>query len=81
MEGEWLTGEYARRPKQPLRFYMDVGIHEGGNPSMAVVNRHLRDVLTARGYDVARYVEFNGGHDYLVWRGTLADGLMTLLGD
>ena len=80
VEGEWLTRQFALRDKVPVRFYMDVGIHEAGNPSMAVVNRHLRDVLQAKGYDVVRYVEFNGGHDYLVWRGTLADGLIALLG-
>ena len=41
-------------------------------------NRHLRDVLRAREYDVA-YREFNGGHDYACWRGGLADGLANLL--
>ncbi len=81
VEGEWLTRQYALRDKVDVRFYMDVGIHEAGNPSMAVVNRHLRNVLQAKGYDVVRYVEFNGGHDYLVWRGTLADGLIALLGE
>jgi len=33
-----------------------------------------------RGYPV-RYREFNGGHDYLCWRGALADGLVAPLGD
>lgn len=27
------------------------------------------------------YREFAGGHDYVWWRGTLADGLIALLGE
>ena len=41
-------------------------------------NRHLRDVLRAKGYDVT-YREVGGGHDFVHWRAMLADGLMTLL--
>ena len=41
-------------------------------------NRHLRDVLLAKGYDVI-YREVGGGHDFVHWRAMLADGLMTLL--
>ena len=42
-------------------------------------NRHMRDVLLAKGYEV-HYREFIGGHDYLSWRGLLADGLIALIG-
>jgi hypothetical protein len=44
-----------------------------------VPNRQLRDVLRAKGYEV-RYQEFAGDHDYINWRGTLADGLIWLFG-
>ena len=33
--------------------------------------------LEAKGY-VVQYHEFNGGHEILIWRGTLADGLCAL---
>jgi enterochelin esterase family protein len=35
-------------------------------------------VLLAKSYDV-HFQEFAGGHDYLSWRGTLADGLILLM--
>jgi enterochelin esterase family protein len=40
---------------------------------------YLAELLLAKGYDV-RYQQFNSGHDYLNWRGTLADGLIALVG-
>jgi enterochelin esterase family protein len=39
----------------------------------------MRDVLLAKSYEV-HYQQFNSGHDYLNWRGTLADGLIALVG-
>ncbi len=83
-EHEWLTKQFAASPKLPVRFYMDVGLMEsdptpGKGPSMVVANRHLREVLRAKGYSV-HYAEFNGGHEYINWRGTLAEGLLTLVG-
>ncbi len=63
---------------------MDAGSDEidlwGYGRSILVTNRHLRDVLLAKGYEV-HYQEFAGGHDYLSWRGTLADGLILLIGN
>lgn len=79
-QGEWLTSEYARVPAQPIRFYIECGLLEGWNPTMATANRHFRNVLSLKGYDIVRYSEFNGGHEYLIWRGTLSEGLAALLG-
>lgn len=41
-------------------------------------NRHLYDVLRAKGYSV-RHVKFAGGHDYLNWRDTFGDALVFLM--
>jgi enterochelin esterase-like enzyme len=83
-EPGWLIREFARRPRLPLRFYLDVGTLEwtgGPRSEMSILTavRHLRDVLVAKGYPLT-YSEFEGGHDYACWRGTLADGLLALLG-
>ncbi|GHF30782.1 hypothetical protein GCM10010218_10100 [Streptomyces mashuensis] len=73
---EWLTRQYARHERRPVRFHLEVGLQEW---MLLPQNRHLRDVLRSRGYDVT-YDEFNGGHDYACWRGGLAAGLAGLLG-
>lgn len=82
-EPEWLARQFVDAQTGPLRFYMEAGILELGSfgighPSLLTTNRHIRDVLRARGYPVD-YREFNGSHTYIVWQGTLADGLMSLL--
>ena len=79
-----LMEQFARSPRLPLKFYLDAGTHEktvlaGWETSLLGSVHHLRDVLVAKGYPVA-YAEFEGGHDYACWRGTLADGLIHLLG-
>ncbi len=79
-EGEepgWLTREYVKVPRLPLRFYLQAGLFEG--PRILDSNRHLRDVLLAKGYEVEQ-VEYPAGHDYLQWRGSLPCGLVSLLG-
>ena len=81
-EPELHSREYATRPKLPLRWWMEVGTLEGGAPrpdtSQLGANRHMRDVLRAKGYDVT-YKEYVGAHDYINWRGSIADGLIALL--
>jgi len=82
-ETGWLAKEFIKSPKLPLRFWMDAGVFEvdsrGTGGAILEPSRHMRDVLLAKGYEV-HYQQFNSGHDYLNWRGTLADGLIALVG-
>jgi enterochelin esterase family protein len=79
-EDEWLTRQIASSPTRPVRWYVETGLMERGVgpfPLPISTNRHLRTVLEAKGY-VVQYHEFNGGHEMINWRGTLADGLRAL---
>ena len=83
VEYEWLTRQYVVAPLLPLRFHLDIGLFEvetlGTGLNRLVANRHLRDVLRAKGYPV-HYVEYCGGHEDVCWQGELADGLLALIG-
>ncbi len=83
-EPNWVARQFIASAKLPLRFYLEAGSDEidfsGGGNSILLTTRTLRDVLLAKGYEV-HFQEFAGGHDYLSWRGTLADGLMVLMGN
>ena len=57
---------------------MDIGLYDAG-ASMRGSNRQFRDILMIKGYDVD-YREFKGGHNYVNWRGTMADGIISLIG-
>jgi enterochelin esterase-like enzyme len=82
-EPSYVAQLFVNSPKLPLRLYLDAGSMEldrdDPDGSILVTNRHLRDVLRAKGYEVF-YQEFQGAHDYLSWRGTIADGLILLGG-
>jgi enterochelin esterase family protein len=80
----WLIRQVDRYPRVDLRFYLDVGVREtmpgpGGAPDQLTVVRQMRDTLTGHGYDVS-YAEYIGGHDYVNWRRTFADGLIAVAG-
>ncbi len=88
-EYETLIKEYVRSPKLRVRFYLEAGWFEDlfsyepspwkGDISLLASNRHFRDVLQAKGYFV-HYQEYNGGHHEANWRGSVADGLIVLIG-
>jgi enterochelin esterase family protein len=76
-EPEWLTRQFAKRDRAPIRLFLEVGLMEV--PDQLQTNRHLRDVLTAKGYTFY-YEEVNGNHGYITWRTTFGDDLASLIG-
>ena len=78
-----MAKQFIASSKLPLKFYIDAGSFEfdsnGTGGGILETSRDMRDVLLAKGYEV-HYHQFVGGHDYLSWRGTFADGLMDLIG-
>lgn len=77
----WMMRAYAEAPPRPVRFYLDAGRYEGargGQDGILETNRHLADVLRAKGYAVTQR-EHATGHDYLHWQGALGCGLVVLL--
>lgn len=68
---------FAEGPRLPIRFSLDVGLLE--RDGMIRSNRHMRDVLLAKGYAVD-YSEFMGAHDWIGWRGSFPARLAAVLG-
>lgn len=86
LEFEWIVQRFAASPKLPLRFTLTVGLFERFHreklpdmPSLLQSNRHMRDVLLAKGYPV-NYREVAGGHEIYVFEVVLPDELMSLVG-
>ena len=85
-ESSWLARQILERENLNLKFHLDVGSLEAnsyqdlkGRPSALAENRRMREALRSKGYPL-HYTEFRGGHDYISWQGTLAEGLIALLG-
>jgi len=81
---EWLVRQFAKAPESSVFFHFDVGQMEDrpeGNDGTTLLdaNRHLRDLLKARGYAV-HYVEVYSDHDPVHWRRTLPEALTVTLG-
>ena len=74
----------ASSERVPVRFYLTIGLLERGRlfyvdlVSMIHSNRHVRDVLQAKGYTLF-YHEVPAAHDPYNWEATLPQALITLL--
>jgi enterochelin esterase family protein len=82
-ESNWMAKQFVASPKLAVKFYIEAGTFEadttGRGSDILEASRQLRDVLLAKGCEV-HYHQFVGGHDGASWRGTLADGLIALIG-
>lgn len=80
----YMSALWAKETPPDVRLWMSAGIYEvgqePGSASILETTRHLRDVLWLKGLPDVTYREYSGGHDYLVWRGALAEGLLHLFG-
>jgi enterochelin esterase family protein len=84
LEFEWVIRQFAEGPRLPLRFALSVGLFErdryfADSPSLLQANRHMRDVLVAKGYSL-NYKEVAGGHEVFMQAVTLPHGLLALAG-
>ena len=70
-----ITGAIEKSDLKPVRFYVVGSLYDAEWLPDA---RRLRDVLSAKGYDVV-YKEIPEGHDVLAWRARIDDALATFL--
>ncbi len=82
-EDNWLLNRYVEADLRGREYFIDVGSLENAQwqnhgHSLAQSARAMRDVLKAKGVSV-HFREFAGGHDYISWEITLAEGLQHLL--
>ncbi|GLW32834.1 alpha/beta hydrolase [Actinoplanes regularis] len=74
VDAEWFARQVAVTERRAVRWHVEVGLDEWVNLRP---NRHLPDVLTARGCRLT-CAEFAGGHDRLCWRHRFGDALAGL---
>ncbi|MEM7016392.1 MAG: alpha/beta hydrolase-fold protein [Pseudomonadota bacterium] len=76
--GAELIKQFQTSSQLPLRFWLEVGLLDN-DKNIISANRRMKNVLQAKNYDLT-YHEFAGGHDFMLWRGTLAQAIMTMMG-
>ncbi len=84
LEFEWIIRQIAASPKMNIRLVLSVGTLEHDHdflysPSLLQANRHMRDVLLAKGYEFT-YKEVAGGHDIYSGSLTFPDLLIAVAG-
>jgi len=74
---EWLTKQVMARPRQKVKFWLDVGDLEnqstlgGAGPNFKDANRRFRDALVAKGYEVTYTEVPHGQHTPSTWMNRL----------
>lgn len=79
-EPEGFIKDIIKEPKKDLNIYLNAGIYETGYSSIDILesNRHLRDILKAKGYANIIYEEYPTGHDYFAWKNNIINGLIKI---
>ncbi len=76
-ETEWLTKQFYKKERLPIKFYINVGNLE----TRAIPHvRNFKNMLEEKGYTYY-YEEYPGGHEYIAWREYLPEGLIYLIGN
>jgi len=73
---EWLTKQFMKHERLPLKFYVNIGNLETNNLRAL---HNFRNMLQQKGYTY-HYEEYPGGHEYIAWREQLPEGLIYLIG-
>lgn len=73
---EWLTHQFTKSERLPLKIYLNVGNLETRAISKV---RSFQKVLQEKRY-THFYEEYPGGHEYIAWREHLPEGLIYLIG-
>ena len=76
----YLIRKFVEAEKLQLTFHMCVGIYDTATMEQQftnhlISNRHMRDVLEVKGYNL-KYLEYSGSHDWIGWRGIIPDILI-----
>lgn len=76
----FLIRKFVESKKLPLTFHLSVGIYDTATmenqfTNHLISNRHMRDVLEAKVYNVS-YIEYSGSHDWAGWRSVLPNILI-----
>ena len=73
-----MQAAFLGEERLPIKFYLETGCYEIAE--IVLTNRHLRDILISKGYDVI-YREHPGNHDFTHWTIATVNGLLALTGD
>lgn len=77
----WLTREYQRTPRYPVRFWLQAGTFEASGPGGGNYKHTLEfeQVLREKGYRVSFHPS-SSGHDYAGWCEALVEGMRNFTG-